>query len=287
MVGLRNAISAWPCSSSPASKCRASGDRPSGRRRRLSALSPSLVARSEKCRWKPEPSSSFQGLPMNVASRPSRAAISFTIALNMNARSAASSASAWVRLISNCDCGRTRGWPRTRRGPGRRRRAASAAATPRGSATVADRVHVARVVDVAAVAVRRGRVGHAQVELELRAHDRRQPGSANRAMARLAAPPRGSTLVRRAVHPLEVAEAPRDLGLPRQPRTSVVEIGAGDDVLEAVLEARRRRCGCRSTVMIASQYGRPRRIRCAKCRARVLLAARDAVQVGIGEPDGA
>ena len=53
------------------------------------------------CRWNPDPSSSLNGLPMNVASSPSRAAISLTIALKRNARSAESSAAECRRLISN------------------------------------------------------------------------------------------------------------------------------------------------------------------------------------------
>ena len=55
------------------------------------------------CRWKPEPPWSANGLPMKVARSPSRAAISFTAALSMNARSAASSAAECFTLISYCE----------------------------------------------------------------------------------------------------------------------------------------------------------------------------------------
>ena len=49
----------------------------------------------------PEPPWSLNGLPMNVATSPLSAATSLTALLSRNARSAAVSASAWRRLISN------------------------------------------------------------------------------------------------------------------------------------------------------------------------------------------
>ena len=51
-----------------------------------------VLAASERCTWKPEPPWSANGRPMKVASSPSRTAISFTAALSMKARSAASRA---------------------------------------------------------------------------------------------------------------------------------------------------------------------------------------------------
>ena len=65
------------------------------------AFSPSRLAL--KWMWKPEPPWSLNGLPMNVATSPWIAATSLTAALSRNARSAASSAGAWRRLISYCE----------------------------------------------------------------------------------------------------------------------------------------------------------------------------------------
>ena len=81
-------------------KCCSSCAQPSSPAVSANALAPSSP-HSERCRWKPEPASPLNGLPMNVASRPSRVARSLTAALKRNARSAASSAAECVRLISH------------------------------------------------------------------------------------------------------------------------------------------------------------------------------------------
>ena len=73
-VGVRGGVEERPSAPARArgGRRRSGGrarERPSSRSRR-SGGSPPPSSQSEMCRWKPEPSSSFQGLPMNVASSP-------------------------------------------------------------------------------------------------------------------------------------------------------------------------------------------------------------------------
>ena len=80
-------------------KDRASAESPSAPALSSQALF-SCASASDTCMCSPEPSSPLKGLPMNVASRPSRAASSLTMSLKRKARSAAPSARLWRMLIS-------------------------------------------------------------------------------------------------------------------------------------------------------------------------------------------
>lgn len=100
-MGLSSAASADACACTPPIACSAVADSPYGAAGSAKTLRPS-PSTQEMWAWKPEPPSSLNGLAMKVAIRPSCRASSLTADLKRKARSAASVASEWFRLISNC-----------------------------------------------------------------------------------------------------------------------------------------------------------------------------------------
>jgi hypothetical protein len=147
----------------------------------------------------------------------------------------------WRRLISYCE--RPYSWA-SATAPRPRSTAASSIRDEQALRVglLADGVDRRVLLGVGLVATRGGRVGLAEVELELGPEDRRQPEVGvlrEHALERPARIERGR-LARVGVG--EVDDARGDLGLPRDPRERR-QVGDGDEVGEAALEARPRRCG--------------------------------------------
>jgi hypothetical protein len=145
-----------------------------------------------------------------------------------------------------------------------------------------DRVDHARLVDVAPDAVFRGGIGPQQEELELRTDDRVQaccPQVLN-------GPAHGPARVRdggAAFGRLEIRQAARHSRLPRQRRHGR-HVGAGDEVRIALVAADDGR-----VAQIGAHHGRAEAKTAledvVKLRDRHLLAAGDAVEIGVGHPD--
>ena len=193
-------------------KWRSSSAQPSSPAGSAKAFAPPSP-QSDRCRWKPEPASPLNGLPMNVASIPSRVARSLTAALKRNARSAASSAAEWVEVdLPLAHAVLVRGADHAELGVVQEQQHAVEHAARIG--VVADRVDVRRVLDVARPAARGLLAALEQVELELGAHHGLE---AELAESRDGALERRARIgaVGLAVGRL-VGQAPGDLGRPRQ-----------------------------------------------------------------------
>ena len=221
---------------------------------------------------------------MKVASRPSRTAISFTAALSMNARSAASSASECLTLISYWEF--MNSW------------FAANASSPRSSHAEqhlehdlarigdgADRVDAGELVDVAAQAVLRGGSRSARKNSSSGATIGVSPRAAYSSTTRREQRPRARRPVLGAVERPGLAEAPRHLRLPRH-GAQRVEVGLDREVDVAHLAPDDRR-----VPEVRAHHGRAEGdafvAHAAEVTDRDVLAAGDAVQVGVEQPNRA